>query len=1326
MCWACLWVQGSSPRPLTLTSFPPSCDLARSASHMVLESWNKVTMIPYSRSRPVSSEDLRESPQSQKASTPGGVQKSEEVLSSPASSITLSQHESQLFTPLHMAKMEKMFEDDIDSNRALDMNAFIKAMRKILSNMSDEMLEALFLKVDTDCTGSVTWQKYVDYMMRELQRRERMKTSQYRLRFHLPMRIVPLNHGCEIVKVQFLTQRFKKTGHLLTVTKDGILQIWSEAFSLLNSFRLNQIQQVYNLQMWVIDMVCLYNMNLIAVASTDQKIEFFDISNRNCARAFTFIDLDSCVLAMDYWSDYHRGVFCYGDTKGNVIVFTSDNVTHGLFNPRILPRTSKWDHWTKVSARKLLNEKSPLYRSYQLKALHPNWCQQVKFIPQLNTVASCSAIEKSSLVLTMLPSKAPESPKFSVLNLRKGILCFDYCPDKNLVVTGGYDPLIRLWNPFFSKKPVWMMKGHQTSVTHILVNSKNSSILLSVSKDKNIRVWDMQDYICLQSFCGKLFALGNCPITSIYFHKNEDSLICSTYSIGILKGYLETEEPGKTGEKTTTYSSPVCAVLYSKIFKQVVSGCLSSLVSVWEVATGRRTMEFSVTGDQQMELTSMCLDESERCLLTGLRDGTIKMWNYAIGECLLVFPNTDHLEISGIVHMNKAFYVTGWSKRITCFMLHKAKPVLMCYHWHTFHKEDVLSMAKYQNQFLGTSSYNGDILFWNVNLFKPILNFNASVSPLPLLPKKVQEVDNFLAKSLWSGKSCMEHQEWAHRPPGQPPGPRARTVANANLQRNLMSAPPVMKHPRDKQPERPAPPQKPVHSGSPKLLRTAYGAQRGEFQKKILLQSNASVEKIIFLQTRPRQPRVAVLLSSCIDGHIYAWSIHGGGGLLGKFPVDFLSRGDVVVGAMATDEKDLILVTGDCKGYIKIWDIKDYCTFTDRWSSQPSRTNKFQFLIPERVQINLPHYIPLEEKEVVAGQTISLVPPKLLNSWKGHLDSVADILYVDSFQLVVSAGQDCDVKAWKLSGDTIALFFPNLTSDGRLIILHHCYFIHEPRTFGLSVWKRLQDIQIVGDLKVGKSSEEEADSTDAAQKAFRPELREQQALAEALVYQRREQVALMALLNGKADAEAEAWAKLQKITQTSPWAGERSPEDIECSWCKWESKGKQMSEVVGAAYKPKDRSRSSRLLSTHVQYDWMKYQISPQIYQSLHFNRLSPTHTPDLVLHNVLEQQGPHSHLAAHHSHKDPDPDRDTSSSATSLPVSDTLTLTASDSGFLESALSSSPYLRASPSVLSQAPKYIVQRWATPMPAASSVELLSRPLKATLRSSTKKSYRIRF
>uniref|UniRef100_A0A8D1I889 WD repeat-containing protein on Y chromosome n=1 Tax=Sus scrofa TaxID=9823 RepID=A0A8D1I889_PIG len=1216
-------------------------------------------------SRPMSSEDARESPPSQKVSSAGGFWKNKEVLSSQTPSASLSQtsdfqHESLLFTKPHLAEMEKIFQNEVNSTGALDMKAFVKAVKKILSHVTDEMLELLFLKVDTDCNGLVTWvrrapplpqQEYVDYVMSHFQGKEKMTRSQDRLRFHLPMRIIPLSHRCEIVKVKFLVQQLKKMGHFLTVTKDGILQFWSGSFSLTSSFRLYQIQPLHHQQMWVVDMACLHNMNLVAIASTDQKIEFFDISHQKCVRAFTFIDLDSCVLTMDYWSDCRRAVFCFGDTKGSVIIFTSDDVTNGLFNPQVLPRTSKWDHWTSVSTEKLLNEKSPMYRSYRLKALHPNWCQLVKFIPQLNVVASCSAIDKSSLVLTVLPSKAPESLKFSVLNLRKGILCFDYCPEKNVLVTGGYDPLIRLWNPFFSKKPLWLMKGHQTSVTHILVNSNNNSILLSISKDKNIRVWDMQDYECLQSFCGKLFALGHRPITSAYFHKDDNSLVCSTCSIGILKGYLETQGPGRAEAKTTTYSSPLCAVLYSKVFKQVVSGCLSGVVSVWEVVSGRRRMEFSVTGDQHVELTAMSLDESEGCLLTGLRDGTVKMWNHAAGECLLTFPNPDQMEISGIVHMNKVFYVTGWSKRITYFMFHKTKPVLLCYHWQTFHTEDVLSMARYQNQFLGTSSYNGDILFWNISMLKPIFNFNASRSPLPLLPKRVQDMANCETESHRLSKPYVEHK-WAYKTPMQPLGSSARVTANTSLRRNLMSAPPVMRHLRDKEPAGPVPLQKPLSTGNLRPSRIPHGnravlgeaERRGELHKKLLLQSSASVEKIIFLQTRPRLPHTAALLSSCMDGYIYAWSIHGSGGLLGKFPVDIEDKGDVVVGAMATDENDWILVTGDCKGHIKIWDIKDYCTFTDKPPTHPGRINKFQFLIPERIQISLPNYTPLEEKKVVAGQTISLVPPKLLITWKGHLDSVADILYVDSFQLVLSAGQDRNVKAWKLSGDAIG-------------------------TFGLNVWKRLQDAPMISDHELRQSLKEEGDCVDPAENAFHPQLQEERDLAEVLVYQQREQVALMALLNGKADTEAEAWARLQKITLTSPWAGERSPEDIENSWYKWESKGKQVSKVLGAVYQRKERSRSPRLLLTNVQFGWMKQQISPQIYQSLHFKELAPTQQPDFMMHKVLDQQGRLTLRGTM-----PNYTASTSAATASSPTSSSPST--SGSGFLELSVPTSPQLQ--------------------------------------------------
>ncbi|XP_076967505.1 EF-hand calcium-binding domain-containing protein 8 isoform X1 [Tamandua tetradactyla] len=1222
--------------------------------------------------------------------------------------------------------MEKMFEEGVGSTGGLDLATFLKAMKKIMSNVSDEMLEAIFLKMDSDCDGFVTWQKYVDYVMREFYGKELMRKSQYRLRFHLPMRIVPLHHGCEIVKVQFLIQRFKKMGHFLTITKDGILEFWSESFFRISSFRLNQMQQHQNQQMWVIDMVCLYNLNLMAIASSDQKIEFFDISNRKCERAFTFTDLDSCALVMDYWSDYHRGVFCFGDTQGNVVVFTSDNVIHGLFNPCILPGASKWeDHWIKVPVQKLLNEKSALHRSYKLKALHPNWCQQIKFIPQLNLVASCSAIEKSSLVLTILPSTPTENLKSSALNLRRGVLCFEYLPDKNFLVTGGYDPIIRLWNPF-SKRPVWLLKGHQTSVMHILVDCKNYSILLSVSKDKNIRVWDMQDYICLQSFSGKLFDLGNCPITSTYFHKN-NTLICSTYSIGILKGYLESQGPQKAGEPAT-HSAPLCAILYSKIFKQVVSGSLKGMVSVWDIVTGRRMMQFSVVNAQNVELTAMALDESERCLLTGLRDGTITMWNYNIGDCLLTFPKHDQLEISGIIHMNKVFYVTGWSKRITYFMFHKIKPVLSCFHCPIFHSEDVLSMAKYQNQFLGTSSYNGDILFWNVSWLKPILNFNASKSPLPSQPRRVEETEGYL-----SSRCFMTEEKWAYRQPHKLSGSSARTVANASLRQNLVSAPPVMRHSRENESDRLWPEQKPLSAGGSRKPSIRYVRQSvpGEAEKikkcsrkKTVLQySTASVEKIIFLQTRPRLPQTAALLSSCIDGYIYAWSIHGNGGLLGKFPVDIQDNGDVVVGAMATDKKDWLLITGDCQGHIKIWDIKDYCTLTNHQPTQASgeeaiseADNKVQVLIPElQRRSGLSEYVPLMESKVVAGQTISLVPPKLLNSWKGHLDSVTDILFVDIFQLVISASQDWNVKAWKLSGDAVG-------------------------TFGLNVWRRLQDPWRDGDVKQEATLADKADSSDAIKKPSKPTLQEERDLAEVLAYQRREQVALMSLLYGKADVEAEAWAKVQKMALMSPWAGKHSLEDIESSWLKWESKGKLVSKVLGAAYKYKERSRSPEFLSTNVQYAWMKYQISPQIYQNLHFSDLKPTQQLDFsTIHRVPDEKVRRIRMVTRNVQKGLEGNREQAGldAAAIMPAapstpSSLLSLSVSASRFLDSSSSTSPRLQSSfsslrpgsasmahsiPLVPSQVSEYILQRSVTPKPLIPSLRHHSGLVSSGKRSS---------
>ncbi|OBS74417.1 hypothetical protein A6R68_15052, partial [Neotoma lepida] len=345
------------------------------------------------------------------------------------------------------------------------------------------------------------------------------------------------------------------------------------------------------------------------------------------------------------------------------------------------------------------------------------------------------------------------------------------------------------------------------------------------------------------------------------------------------------------------------------------------------------------------------------------------------------------------------------------------------------------------------------------------------------------------------------------------------------------------------------------------------------------------------------------MLSSCMDGFIYAWSIHGNGGLLGKFPVDLKEDGSVAVGAMATDENDWILITGDSRGKVKIWDIKDYCFFVGQRPLQPSgiksstdMVNKFQFLIPKQLQARCLNYIPQKEKEVVEGQTISLVPPPLLNTWSSHSESVADIMYVDIFQVVISAGEDRDVKAWKLSGDTIG-------------------------TFGLNIWKKLQEVTMTDGQEQAATLEEKPDLTGSTLKKSYKELHKE--LAEALVYQQREQELLMAFLHGKAEKETEAWARLQQMSLTSPWTREISVEDIEESWNQW-ARDKQGSKIVGAAYKPKEHVRNSKLRATRVQYGWMRQQVAAQIYQSLCFTDLMPVQQPDFFMHKILDQQGRH------------------------------------------------------------------------------------------------------
>ncbi|KAG6938464.1 EF-hand calcium binding domain 8, partial [Chelydra serpentina] len=93
----------------------------------------------------------------------------------------------------HLQKLEQSFrEADLDKGGGLDIKAFRKAMKMIMDNITEEDIDIIFMKIDTDCDGSVGWEEYLNYILREYRGKEDMLKSKSPLLFQTPMKIIPV------------------------------------------------------------------------------------------------------------------------------------------------------------------------------------------------------------------------------------------------------------------------------------------------------------------------------------------------------------------------------------------------------------------------------------------------------------------------------------------------------------------------------------------------------------------------------------------------------------------------------------------------------------------------------------------------------------------------------------------------------------------------------------------------------------------------------------------------------------------------------------------------------------------------------------------------------------------------------------------------------------------------------------------------------------------------------------------------------------------------------------------------------------------------------
>jgi len=136
-----------------------------------------------------------------------------------------------------------------------------------------------------------------------------------------------------------------------------------------------------------------------------------------------------------------------------------------------------------------------------------------------------------------------------------------------------------------------------------------------------------------------------------------------------------------------------------------------------------------------VEITSMCLDEAKRRLITGAHDGSLALWNFNNGHNLYRIHSNeiDPKEITALLHENERLFVAGWSRRIRVFHLGKSivirqgfflpnikhKIIIEFFYlvdeFRSLHNDDILSMSMMMN-ILATGNRN------RLNFFVSIIN----------------------------------------------------------------------------------------------------------------------------------------------------------------------------------------------------------------------------------------------------------------------------------------------------------------------------------------------------------------------------------------------------------------------------------------------------------------------------------------------------------------------------------------------------------------------------------------------------------------------------
>ncbi|XP_032170511.1 WD repeat-containing protein on Y chromosome-like [Mustela erminea] len=397
----------------------------------------------------------------------------------------------------------------------LDMETFKCIMKQSMRSQNNniEQIQQLFMKIDYESVGRIQWDGLCTYLQLEYSEQADALARQKEVSFQLPAVLQGLSYGGPVLRILSMPD-----DTLIMIREDGAIYFWSLQLKLKRRKRVFD-KSTSRKPRWVTDVISMPQYNKLLIGTGNREIQLYELSN---LEPYCQIGgLEAVPLKLDYcYEDPDKCLILYGDDQGCVNILSLASVGELLRTWKKLPQI---ENMPNISINHAVISPNVNYIRWKV---HGDWVTQLNYYDSIKAVISSSNHEPTALVIGCttgttnvkqkmkeirgvrkdvearreqaflgLPQRRAECDH-TVFHIYKGVKAFSFCKRKNLLLTGGMDRIIRVWNPYLPGKPTGMLKSHTAPVIYIHVSAEDNKIF-SMSTDNTIKVFALSHFGCI-------------------------------------------------------------------------------------------------------------------------------------------------------------------------------------------------------------------------------------------------------------------------------------------------------------------------------------------------------------------------------------------------------------------------------------------------------------------------------------------------------------------------------------------------------------------------------------------------------------------------------------------------------------------------------------------------------------------------------------------------------------------------------------------------------------------------------------------------------------